>query len=91
MALRLQTFEYHAAFPDIHLIINGRGLPPPPTCVVAPEPNFHQMFKRSKSETAADYEFPRPLMGRHGIATFGYQTVTMDDILPTIDIVMSDM
>ena len=89
MALRLQTFEYHGVLSS-YTPHNKRSWSAP-ACAVAPETNFHKMVKRSKSETASDYEFPRPLMGRNGIVTFGYQTVTMDDILPTLDIVMSDM
>ena len=56
MALRLETFEYHGAFPGIHLIINGRGLRPHP--LLRLKPHGQQLTKQQSGVPNSKQEQP---------------------------------
>ena len=79
MSLRIETYALHGSFSRY---TPKRSLSAP-LLVDLQSPQPHLKLKRCKSETDAEFEFGIPLHVRadRPIA-FGFQTVTMDDILP---------
>ena len=54
-------------------------------CQIQPKEQDSKRIKKSQSTSAMDTTFPLPLSGRNGIVTLGYQTISMDDLLPAED------
>ena len=85
MALRIETFGHHGSF-SRYTPKRVRSLPP--------SAHRHSQYveqerptarpRRTKSESCADREFPRPLTNREGIVTFGRQSITIADITPPL-------
>ena len=89
MALRIETFSHHGSFSRYS----------PHWKRARSEPNIQSQnteagglgsakvnvkHRRTKSESAAEREFARPLLNREGVVTFGRQTISLVDIIPPL-------
>ena len=54
-------------------------------CQIQLKEQDNNIIKKSQSTSAMDTILPLPLFGRNGIVTLGYQTLSMDDLLPAED------